>query len=276
MPSTPFICCSSGDGHGLGDDLRIGARDTPRARRPSAARRSGYSLIGSCSSASAPATTISSERTTAKIGRVMKKRRELHRATCPSRRTVGVDARHAGPHPLQAVDDDEFAGREPLAHDAQAVDERSERDRPRLDLLVAADDQHEARDRDRCRRRGPRRARRDSDAVPGSRSRTNSPGVRRRSGLRKTARPLIVPVERIELVVEKLQRALVRERLLVGQRHLDRQIALRAPAPAGGRGRRSAGTSARRRRTRRRSDPPTRPSSAASPRPGRPTRDCRA
>ena len=27
--------------HGLGDDLRVGARDTPRARRPSAARRSG-------------------------------------------------------------------------------------------------------------------------------------------------------------------------------------------------------------------------------------------
>ena len=35
---------------------------------------------------------------------------------------------------------------------------------------------------------------------------------------------------RIELVVEELQRALVRERLLVGERHLDRQVALRGAA----------------------------------------------
>ena len=51
---------------------------------------------------------------------------------------------HAGPHALQAVDHDQLAGRQPLADDAQAVDERPERDGPRLDLLVGADDQHEA------------------------------------------------------------------------------------------------------------------------------------
>ena len=35
----------------------------------------------------------------------------------------------AGPHALQAVDDDQVAGGDAAAHDAQAVDERAERAR---------------------------------------------------------------------------------------------------------------------------------------------------
>ena len=211
----------------------------------------------------------------AKIGRVMKKD-ENFTAHRPSRTTVALTC-DAGPHALQAVDDDELAGGEAVAHDAQAVDHRPERDRARLDLLVAADDEHEAAieiGADGAILDEHARVGRPCPAGAGGRT---GPGVRRRSALRKTARPLIVPVDGSSWLSRNCSVPSCGNVCFVGERHLNRQAASRAArCPAARRGRRSAGTSARRRRTRRRSDRPRRPWSAASLRPGRPRRGCRA
>ena len=72
MPSTPFICCSSGEA--TVSAITLGFAPGNAARTTTVGGTTpGYSLIGSLKSASPPATTISSERTMAKIGRVMKK-----------------------------------------------------------------------------------------------------------------------------------------------------------------------------------------------------------
>ena len=221
------------------------------------------------------------ERTAAKIGRVMKKDESFTAHRPVVARRLGLHLRRPsaltcmpGRTRCRPLTTTSSPAGEPLADDAQAVDERPERDRARFDLPVGADHQHEA-----AVEIGADGAVLDQHAgyvaVPGRRRRTNSPGVRRWSGLRKTARPRIVPVDGIELVVEELQRALVRERRFVGERHADRQAALAgarlcAHAVAVAQERLLVGVERRRR-----SDRPTPRWSAAWPRPGRPRPDCR-
>ena len=106
----------------------------------------------------APATTITSDSTAAKIGRSTKNlenlmarcswKTEVRLGSDPStQRDSGLtnDGRHlrARSDALQAVDDDRLARRKPRAHDAQAVDEGAERDRSVFDLVVRSDDMHE-------------------------------------------------------------------------------------------------------------------------------------
>ena len=180
--------------------------------------------------------------------------------------------RHARPHALQAVDDDLLAGLQPGADDAQAVDERPERDRRGTRSSGPASTTKTKR----LSRSVPTARSWISSAaiarrVPGSRSRTNRPGVRLPSALRKTARPRIVPVAGSSWLSRKFELALARELVVAGQRHANRLPPTRARCraalawPAA----RSAGRSARRRRSARRSDRATRRvvSSVASPGP---------
>ena len=85
MSSTPFICCSSGAA--TVSAMTFGLAPGKAARTTTVGgTTAGYSLIGSLNSASAPATTITAERTTAKIGRVMKKDASLTAHRPSSRR----------------------------------------------------------------------------------------------------------------------------------------------------------------------------------------------
>ena len=84
MSSTPLICCSSGDATVSAITFGLAPGYMPRTTTVGGITL-GYSLIGSRSSASAPATVITSDRTAAKIGRSMKNRANLI-GCAPSRR----------------------------------------------------------------------------------------------------------------------------------------------------------------------------------------------
>src|SRR5829696_4905379 len=121
---------------------------------------SGYSLIGSANIASPPARKMTIDSTLAKIGRSMKNLEKLIARSSASAggggrsvghrgRRVGVHRRHRGghlhpgAHPLQAVHHDPLAGRDPLLHDAEPVDQPPDLDRPVLHRAVRLEDQHE-------------------------------------------------------------------------------------------------------------------------------------
>ena len=93
MPSTPFICCSSGAATVSAIVLGLAPGYVPRTTTVGGTTL-GYSLIGSTNSDSAPATVISSDRTAAKIGRSMKKRETF---TAPPRRGGLTRPAHAHP-----------------------------------------------------------------------------------------------------------------------------------------------------------------------------------
>ena len=128
-------------GDRLGDHLRIGAGNAARTTTVGGTTP-GYSLIGSLQQRQRAGDDDQQREDDREDRPGDEEGRELHCAP-PIGTTVAFDLR-AGTHPLQAVDDDELAGRQAVAHDAQAVDDRTERDGPRLDRLVAADDEHEA------------------------------------------------------------------------------------------------------------------------------------
>src|ERR671935_1847112 len=112
---------------------------------------SGYSLTGSAKTAIKPAARTTSDSTTAKTGRSMKKR-EKRTGSAPERTALldrprgrGGIGQHGGrlggdlhprPHAQQAVDDDLLAGLEPRLHDAEAVGHPTDRDRPVLHRAV--------------------------------------------------------------------------------------------------------------------------------------------
>ncbi len=76
MFSTPFICCSRGAA--TVSAITFGLAPGKAARTTTVGgTTAGYSLTGSLRSARAPPTTITAERTAAKIGRVMKKDENL-------------------------------------------------------------------------------------------------------------------------------------------------------------------------------------------------------
>ena len=145
----------------------------------------------------------------------------------PSMATHRFDL-HARPHALQAVDDDEVAVRcSPLRTTRRPSTSGPSVTGAVLDGAVGVDDEHEPLVEigadgavlDRAGRVAP---------PPGSRSRTNRPGVRLRSALRKTARPRIVPVAGSIWLSRKFILPFAREVSVARERHADRQGRLRA------------------------------------------------
>src|SRR5206468_4289887 len=136
---------------------------------------SGYSLIGSDRIAISPAARMTRERTTAKIGRSMKKRekriglerlawcaeRECHPER--SRRASQVDSQgsrsarsnyglhaiglgddlHSGAHAHQTIDHDALAGLQSRLDSAQSVDHAAEGHRSILERVVTLEHEHE-------------------------------------------------------------------------------------------------------------------------------------
>src|ERR1700720_334950 len=116
---------------------------------------SGYWETGSRPTDTAPTMTKTIETTAAKIGRSMKKWERRIRGS----RSIGLDVRAGGrcrsgarllrcylcawPCSHEAVDDDVVVGRQALRDDAQAIDDRPERDVFRPGDVLGVDHQHE-------------------------------------------------------------------------------------------------------------------------------------
>ena len=132
---------------------------------------------------------------------------------------VGIDL-HAWTHTLQPVHDNDVASVETAPDDPQAVDERAERDARYSIALFAVTTRDEP-----LVQIGADGAVLNQEAtvgaVPGSRSRTNRPGVRLRSVLRKTARARIVPVVGSSWLSRKCMLPFARELLIAGKCHAD-------------------------------------------------------
>ena len=151
--------------HRLGDHLRVGARDTARARRPTAARPRDTPRSAARAARSGRPRKISTESTPAKIGRSMKNlerfmafprrcrrfsdwqpRRRCAPAALglarPSRTACGATSAPGRMRcrPLTTTRSPAFR---PAGDDAQAVDLRAERDLAVLGLVVGADHHHE-------------------------------------------------------------------------------------------------------------------------------------
>src|SRR5262245_17192051 len=115
---------------------------------------SGYWATGSSNHATMPRMIVTIESTAAKIGRSMKKRASTSAAPGGGGGRGGrvgrLDGhvlrrdRDARPHALHARDDHAVVGRQPRAHDAQALVQRPDRDGAALRAPVRAHDPHEA------------------------------------------------------------------------------------------------------------------------------------
>src|SRR5258705_2304933 len=154
MFSTPLICCSSGATTVAATTSALAPGYWPLTLTTGGAI-SGYWATGSRPTDTAPTMTKMIETTAAKIGRSMKKWVRRIRGS----RSIGVDSRAGGrcrsgarllrrnlcawPRPHQAVDDDVVVGPQTLGDDAQAVDDRPERDVFRPGDVLGVDDQHE-------------------------------------------------------------------------------------------------------------------------------------
>src|SRR5262245_22306038 len=142
--STPLICCSSG----VMTVSAIVVGDAPGYRPLTTTvggTTCGNSLTGRSGSETSPATTMMIETTDAKIGRSMKKDEMFMEAESPSRgrrRHTGTDGHLFGrdlrsrPHPLQSIDDDDVAGFEAFANDAQTLLGTPELNRTVLNLVA--------------------------------------------------------------------------------------------------------------------------------------------
>src|SRR6476660_3330219 len=119
---------------------------------------SGYSLIGSWVTAINPPASMTSDSTTAKIGRSMKKRekrtgaysgkvalprRRRRRGALGNHGSVCSGDLHPWANPHQAVDDDTFSGLEPGYHCAESVDDATRHDWAVLDAFVLLQHEHE-------------------------------------------------------------------------------------------------------------------------------------
>src|SRR5580700_11198874 len=154
MFSTPLICCSSGATTVAATTSALAPGNWPLTLTTGGAI-SGYWATGSRPTDTAPRMTNTIETTAAKIGRSMKK----WERRMPGSRSVGVDLRAGGrcrggarclrrnlcawPRSHQAVDDDVVVGSQALRDDAQAVDDRPERDVSRPGDVLGVDHQHE-------------------------------------------------------------------------------------------------------------------------------------
>src|SRR5581483_2375653 len=113
---------------------------------------SGYSEMGRRNCAMPPMIRMISDRTEAKIGRSMKKWEKrigkgLGRILLCAGRYLARLRLHLGGRPHhrigEPVEHDAIVGFQALAHDAQALVERAEGDRPALDDIVLVDDEHD-------------------------------------------------------------------------------------------------------------------------------------
>src|SRR6266446_4765088 len=154
MFSTPLICCSSGATTVSATTSALAPGNWPLTLTTGGAI-SGYWATGSRPTDTAPTMTKTIETTAAKIGRSMKK---WERRICGSR-SIGVDLQGgrrccggarllwgnlcAWPRPHEAVDDDVVVGPQALRDDAQAIDDRPERDVFRPGDVLGVDHQHE-------------------------------------------------------------------------------------------------------------------------------------
>ena len=141
MSSTPTIACSSGAATVSAMTLGL-APGKEACTTTEGGTTSGYSPTGSRNRAIAPAIVMNAETTAAKTGRSMKKFESFtslvlageHGAALGFRGVMRVLLAHrdalrrdgrAGSHALQAVHHDGVAGREALAHHAQAINHRT-------------------------------------------------------------------------------------------------------------------------------------------------------
>src|SRR5688572_5726253 len=228
MSSTPFICCSSGEA--TVSAMTFGLAPGYAARTTTVGGTTcGYSLIGSLNSAMAPAATIISDRTAAKIGRSMKNLETFMTTSIRGVAWFGPAVRtrvrhrgdlHPGADPLQPVDDDALARLEAAAHDAQAVDDRTERHRPVFDLPLRRDDVDEL-----LAQVGADRAVLNQQAAIAARTGQPQPDEQTRRQLSVGVAEHRAAANRaggaIELVVEEVERAFARIAVLVGKRHRD-------------------------------------------------------
>src|SRR5580765_2634730 len=129
MPSTPLICCSSGAATVSAMTFGLAPGYTARTTTVGGTTL-GYSLTGRRSSARLPAARISTESTTAKIGRSMKNRASF---TVPSLSAFARFARVALRRDRPAVNSRRHR---PLVH----RDERRRDLHPGADALQAVDD----------------------------------------------------------------------------------------------------------------------------------------
>src|SRR5258707_12338566 len=153
MFSMPLICCSSGATTVAATTSALAPGYWPLTLTTGGAI-SGYWTTGSRPTDTAPTMTKTIETTAAKIGRSMKKwERRI------GFRSIGVDLRARGrcrsgvrllwrnlcarPRSHEAVDNDVVVGRQTLRDDAQAIDDRPERDVFRLGDVLGVDHQHE-------------------------------------------------------------------------------------------------------------------------------------
>src|SRR5258707_1219336 len=164
MFSTPLICCSSGATTVSATTSALAPGYWPLTLTTGGAI-SGYWATGSRPTETAPTMTKAIEMTAAKIGRSMKK----WERRMPGSRSIGVDVRSGGrcrrgarwlrrnlcarPRAHQAVDDDVVVGCQALRYDAQAIDDRPERDVFRAGDVLGVDRSEERRVGKECRSR---------------------------------------------------------------------------------------------------------------------------
>src|SRR5216683_2538766 len=233
MFSTPLICCSSGATTVAATTSAPAPGYWPLTLTTGGAI-SGYWATGSRPTDTSPTMTKTIETTAAKIGRSMKKWERRIRGS----RSIGVDLRAGGrrrsgarllrrnlcawPRSHEAVDDDVVVGRQALRDDAQAIDDRPERDIFRPGDVLGVDHQHEL-----AHLLGPDGGVGHEQLILGRSSR--HPDTRKHAG----REPSIRIGEHsagadgaggaVDCVVDEIHLALVRKRRLIEELELDRQ-----------------------------------------------------
>src|SRR6266498_208614 len=145
MSSTPLTSCSMGVATVSASTLGFAPGYTARTTTVGGAI-SGYCAMGNWNTAINPTSTMTIERTAAKIGRRMKKW-EKFMAIPPSvghgslRRTFPQFRLHhdSRTHAQQSFNDDLFTWLQPLLNHAQAVDHWADLYRAKLNLLLCVD-----------------------------------------------------------------------------------------------------------------------------------------
>src|SRR5258707_9793484 len=232
MFSTPLICCSSGATTVAATTSALAPGYWP-VTLPTGGAISGYWATGSRPTDTTPTMTKTIETTAAKIGRSMKKWERRMRDS----RSIGADVsaggrRRSGARLLrrnpcagasahQAVHDDVVVGCQTLRDDAQAIDDRTERDVFRLGDILRIDHQDEL-----AHLLGPNGSLRHEQRVSGRCSRHPDPREHagREPSMRVGEHGARADGARgaIDRVVDEIYLALVRKRRLTDELQLDR------------------------------------------------------
>src|SRR5712664_3350694 len=142
MSSTPLTSCSIGVATVSASTFGFAPGYTARTTTVGGAI-SGYCAMGNWNAAMPPTSTMTMDRTAAKIGRRMKKWEKFKAlfGGCSLRRPFPRFrlCHDTWSHTQQSFHDDLFARLEPFLHYSQAVNHRSDLDRAKLDLLLRVD-----------------------------------------------------------------------------------------------------------------------------------------